>query len=1201
MSPVYLTRSCLRQITSVSRGLLFVAIVSVLALGQPTKVGAQTTWTGAVDNNFHNAGNWTLGVPNSSSDAVFDLFGAQAIQFNAQGNSDNLTLQNGIFTFEGNQLYSVSNSINVDGSLTLDQFSLSSAGSFNLGLSSASELMVENGSALTSGGGSIGAFSSAQATVTGANSSWAMNGALGVGDGPALQGGLTISNGGVVQNTEGIISQIGTGSVKVTGASSRWENSGNLTIGNTASVNGTLDVESGGYVKAQNGLFSNMSNSNAIVNVKNAGSHLELSGAIASSGYLALDVSDGGKLSSSGASLDTGSNAISSTIATVSGAGSIWQNSGDLELGRYGSSSLSISQGGKVSNVNATLAEFAGAGFGVTRSVSVSGAGSEWNNSGAMTVGKGGNATVSIGAGGKLTSDSANIAVDTGATGTILVSGANSTWNNANGMSLGSFGSGQLKIQNGGQVTSGGIYVGTSVNNGFGNFEIDGANSNLTVNGALNYYSDVALGGSSISGGGLLTTQSANLAYSGAVMVTGSGSTWTNGTLVLASESQSSFSLDIGNGGQVTGTNSQIATGQNSTGRVDVDGADSLWSQTGLISIGSGGDAAVNVSNGGSVVGGSTYIGTGFPTSFSAAAAASISGNDSNWQTGSIDIGSNLEAGYQATLSISNTATVDSSGLTKLWRTGGLVVSNGTLNTQSLDHSNEGLLQIDDGTVNIIGGSLVAASSGFALENLDNTGTANLNFSGAGVTNLTALRVGGIDSTNGHKANLSVGSTSQVNTAGMTHITDSGTLAVTGGTFKPAMGLSNNGTVRVDSGTLDNLLNSYDQTGGKTELNGGVTKTNRLNLQGGSFVIQGGRLESTILRFSDFDQVTGISGSMAGTVSNGTGLDLDATGYRSSGISNNFNAKDVSIHNQGTLFGDSRLVGSLANQTSGEVRVGVGQKMQFATNSAVHTNAGTMEAIGSTFQFSEFEFEGGLTNMSTGMIAARNATLRFDGGLLNQGSLGISFGTADVFGDIDNTGNLSIGGGAEVTFYDDVAQNGTMIVSKTGTRTSSAVMFGGYTGGGFSGGGDVFILGDLRPGFSPASIVMDGSLFLGGATDTLIELGGTELGEFDQMLISGDFDVSGSLSVAMWDGFELGLGQEFLIADVQGNLNGTFSGLSEGSLVGTYGDSNLFISYRGGDGNDIALFTAVPEPSSIGLLALFGLAVAYRRKRKLLI
>ena len=53
-------------------------------------------------------------------------------------------------------------------------------------------------------------------------------------------------------------------------------------------------------------------------------------------------------------------------------------------------------------------------------------------------------------------------------------------------------------------------------------------------------------------------------------------------------------------------------------------------------------------------------------------------------------------------------------------------------------------------------------------------------------------------------------------------------------------------------------------------------------------------------------------------------------------------------------------------------------------------------------------------------------------------------------------------------------------------------------------------------------------------------------------------------------------GQSFEIVDVGGSLTGTFSGLTELEFVGKYADANLFITYLGGDGNDVTLLSALP-------------------------
>ena len=208
-------------------------------------------------------------------------------------------------------------------------------------------------------------------------------------------------------------------------------------------------------------------------------------------------------------------------------------------------------------------------------------------------------------------------------------------------------------------------------------------------------------------------------------------------------------------------------------------------------------------------------------------------------------------------------------------------------------------------------------------------------------------------------------------------------------------------------------------------------------------------------------------------------------------------------------------------------------------------------------------------------------------------------GVSTVRGDITNSGIIQVSGGAQATFFDDVTQNGVMQVSTIGSTTSAAVFLGAFTGsGGFVGGGDVFALGDLRPGNSPDSVLYDGNLFLGSTTDTFIELGGLDIGQFDQMLVTGDLGLAGSLSVSLIDGHTLGFNQSYLIAEIGDLLSGQFNGLDEGELVGNFGGLDLFISYHAGNGNDIALFTAVPEPNTLMLgLITFLLIIARRRNR----
>lgn len=300
------------------------------------------------------------------------------------------------------------------------------------------------------------------------------------------------------------------------------------------------------------------------------------------------------------------------------------------------------------------------------------------------------------------------------------------------------------------------------------------------------------------------------------------------------------------------------------------------------------------------------------------------------------------------------------------------------------------------------------------------------------------------------------------------------------------------------------------------------------------------------------------------------------------------------LSNNNVISGNGRIHSSVVNNAGGRVRVLGGNSLLLSGPS--FTNAGLVEVHGG----SELQVNATLNNLaSSGLISVRDSSLIGLAGINNAGSIAMTLGNTAVHGDLSNTGVVQVSGGAHVTFFDDILQNGTMQVSSVGNTTSVAVVLGAFTGsGGFVGGGDVFALGDLRPGNSPASVLFDGNLFLGNATDTLIELGGLGPGQFDQLRVTGDFSLAGDLTVSLIDGHTLGAGQQYLIGDVGGLLSGQFNGLGEGALVGVFNGYQTFISYAAGDGNDIALFTAIPEPGTAMVLAMVGSVVVFRRRRR---
>jgi Tol biopolymer transport system component len=225
------------------------------------------------------------------------------------------------------------------------------------------------------------------------------------------------------------------------------------------------------------------------------------------------------------------------------------------------------------------------------------------------------------------------------------------------------------------------------------------------------------------------------------------------------------------------------------------------------------------------------------------------------------------------------------------------------------------------------------------------------------------------------------------------------------------------------------------------------------------------------------------------------------------------------IRNRGVLRGAGQVNADVVVEAGGQVRVD-GSSQGLTIYGDTFVNHGRVEAIGTASSHAEIEFGGVVSNTaSTGLITGSHSRIRFNAGLVNDGSLALSTGENHVFGDIVNNGRIVVTGGAEVTFYDDIVQNGVLTISKIGSTSSAAVFLGEVSGSGtMGGGGDVFLEGDLRPGNSPGTISFNNNIFLGAETNVEMELGGMMAGvERDKIVVNGDLTLNGSLTLKLID------------------------------------------------------------------------------------
>ena len=96
-------------------------------------------------------------------------------------------------------------------------------------------------------------------------------------------------------------------------------------------------------------------------------------------------------------------------------------------------------------------------------------------------------------------------------------------------------------------------------------------------------------------------------------------------------------------------------------------------------------------------------------------------------------------------------------------------------------------------------------------------------------------------------------------------------------------------------------------------------------------------------------------------------------------------------------------------------------------------------------------------------------------------------------------------------------------------------------------------------------------------------------------------DHLGLLELYISSGYNLGYGQTYNLFQIDNPYNDTFNGIADNALIGMLGGIELYVSYTGGDGNDIILYTqadpsnghnAIPEPATTALISLAMVSLA---------
>ncbi|MEX0642441.1 MAG: hypothetical protein WD468_07055 [Pirellulales bacterium] len=843
----------------------------------------------------------------------------------------------------------------------------------------------------------------------------------------------------------------------------------------------------------------------------------------------------------------------------------------DLVVGSLGTGTFALEDNGRADVAQLNI----GQGEGSTGTVSIAGANAALDASGALIVGFSGIGTLNVQNSATLTTaTTASIGNLLGGRGTVTVAGAGANWSHTGALTVGDAGDAGLSITSTGQATSAGAVTIGNATTGTGAAVVSGIDSVLNMSSSLNLAVS-GVGNMAATGGGRInttgaTTMAGNANSKATLVVTGSGSRWNSGTVLVGSGGTAT--LSVTNGGVVNSNGSVSIAGQaSSTGTATVSGTGSAWNITGPLTVASLGSGTLTVDTGG------TLTTTGLLSLFDPAGAPN---GTLNFQGGTITAGGFFRNGT-STLNWTDGTFIINGGV--LNNGGALLTINGgdgddlpILRLASGANSNVANLPSitvgsnRQGALIVSGGSSVQTTTASIGSQDGSNGTLLVEGFNSTLSTTGEMNVGGTASTGGGIGTMTLGNGGAIVVGDRLRLWNGALVNMNGGTLTFNTIAPNGGRFNFTSGTvqasanltanaavLDMILGTTHELGTGRRLD---VPGNSLNLQS-DITVNGGTIAGGTLSIGTNLNMRVLNGGNAtftsgiGNPNGGRLFVTDATVSAGTTFSNsgelNLSGSSATVNatgftNVGLVTGSGRINSVITISNIGQVRVTTGQRLQVLGSAGTTNNDGLIDIDGGTIEFGR-AVTNSTVSPSTGLIAARNATLRFSAGLQNSGALTFTAGVSDVFGDVTTLNNLStpgrivVTGGAQANFFDDVVNNGSIQVSAAGTLQSTAVFLGSLSGNGVAGTGHVFMEGDMRPGFSPGTMAFGGDLSYGPLATLNIEIAGVTPGtQYDQVTVANDVALSGTLEVTLLGGFKPIAGNSFAILTAGGSIDGTF-------------------------------------------------------------
>lgn len=533
-------------------------------------------------------------------------------------------------------------------------------------------------------------------------------------------------------------------------------------------------------------------------------------------------------------------------------------------------------------------------------------------------------------------------------------------------------------------------------------------------------------------------------------------------------------------------------------------------------------------------------------------------------------------------------------------------------------------------------GSILNANGGFSnageidlnnLSTLNNTGA----FNNTGIIFLEGSTLQTFD-TKGATGSGSFTNDGSLGFSGGFLSVDSGSTLTVSGAFSNVNGASlsitDNSTASVTGLFTNDCISSVVLDGTPVSEGGGFEKT--------------GQQHSGILASPGASLTTYNGFSNAGLVSLNVNSELSNTGlFHNSytGLVTVDNASDLTntgtFHNSGTVMtgqtagGNTiNVTGALFNTSAGMIELtGQGDSMT-VTGHFINSGAVSLSGDSASFSSDGLDNKSGATitlsadknSASSTSWASNKGTIMFSGtngqvasaqdftnastGVITMAGSGdqlFTTGSANIY----NAGMVTIGDGETVTAGGDYTQTaGTTTIAAGGNL--GAVLFdlqgGLLTGGGTIEGNLTVDGGTLNPG-DPQSFNVIGNYVetSSGILDLdFADFGDPDLGDYDQVNVTGSVSLGGTLDLTLEPGFDATLGTMFDIINwTVGSTPGDFATFND---VAFDNNTRTFAEVFNANGTELDLeVVATPEPSTLSMLfcaMMVGAGIAWRTRRR---